>query len=155
MDLTATLSQSSTLPEEFADQEHVWKEATARAAKKPLQRGGVLSFRSSVPVPDPRFWQTTPAAPFRHLTSEPARAALACCNLHSSMVEGQDERGRAAYACAVGDTAIWRRQPHQLQATLAFMLSKDESRLYRAPSAEFEDVRKCAAKQPARQTPHY
>ena len=59
------------------------------------------------------------------------------------MVEGQDERGRAAYACAVGDTAIWRRQPHQLQATLAFMLCKDEGRLYRVASAEFEDVRKC------------
>ena len=143
LDLTAMRSQSSNLPEEFAHQEREWKDATARVAKKNPQRGGVLSFRNLVPVPDPRFWQSTPEAPFRHLTSEPARAALACCNLHSSMVEGQDERGRATYACVVGDTAIWRRQPHQLQATLAFMLCKDEGRLYRVPSAEFEDVRKC------------
>ena len=56
---------------------------------------------------------------------------------------GQDERGRAAYACSVGDTAIWGRQPHQLQSTLAFMLCRDEGRLYRVPAAEFDDVRKC------------
>ena len=59
------------------------------------------------------------------------------------MVEGQDERGRATYACSVGHTAIWRRQPQQLQSTLAFMLGKDEGRLYRVPAAEFEDAQKC------------
>ena len=43
----------------------------------------------------------------------------------------------------MGDTAIWRRQPHQLQSTLAFMLGRDEGRLYKVPSWEHEDVKKC------------
>ena len=59
------------------------------------------------------------------------------------MVEGQDEHRRVAYACAVGDTAIWRRQPHQLQSTLAFMLGRDEGRVFKVPSWEHEDVKKC------------
>ena len=37
---------------------------------------------------------------------------------------------------------MWRRQPQQLQSTLAFMLGKDEGRLYRVPTAEFEVVQK-------------
>ena len=126
-----------------AEQQSVWSEAAARAARKNRQRGKSLMFCNLVPVPDPSLWQSTPEAPFREVQSEPGRAALACCNLHSSMVEGQDERGRAAYACSVGDTAIWRRQPQQLQSTLAFMLGKDEGRLYRVPTAEFEVVQKC------------
>ena len=59
------------------------------------------------------------------------------------MVEGQDEERRAAYSCSVGDTAIWRRQPHQLQSTLAFMLGRDEGRLFKVPSWEQKDVKKC------------
>ena len=74
-------------------------------------------------------WQTTPEALFQALRSEEARAALACCNLDSSMVDSHDQRGRPAYACSVGDAAIWR-QPLQLQTTLAFMLAKDEGRLF-------------------------
>ena len=87
--------------------------------------------------------QTTPEAPFQSLRSEEARAALACCNLDSSMQDCHDQRGRPAYACSVGDTAIWRRQPLQLQTTLAFMLAKDEGRLFRVKAADFADVREC------------
>ena len=102
-----------------------------------------MSFANFVPHPDPSRWQTTPEAPFQALRSEEARTALACCNLDSSMVDSQDQRGRPAYACSVGDTAIWRRQPLQLQTTLAFMLAKDEGRLFRVKAADFADVRKC------------
>ena len=143
LDTTSLPSGSSQSPETLAPQAQLWKEATDQAARKNVQRGKRLSFQNLVPAPEPRLWQSTPEAPLRKLQSEPARAALACCNLDSSMVEGQDERGRAAYACVVGDTAIWRRQPHQLQSTLAFMLCKDEGRLYRVPAAEFDDVHKC------------
>ena len=94
-------------------------------------------------IPDPSRWQTTPEAPFQALRSEEARAALTCCNLDSSMLDSQDQRGRPAYACSGGDTAIWRRQPLQLQTTLAFMLAKDEGRLFRITAADFKDVRKC------------
>ncbi len=59
------------------------------------------------------------------------------------MVETEDQRGRAAYANSTGDTAIWRRQPRQLQSTLAFMLGKNEGRLFRLRAAEVEDVRSC------------
>ena len=59
------------------------------------------------------------------------------------MVDSQDQRGRPAYACSVGDTAIWRRQPLQLQTTLAFTLAKDEGRLFQVKARDFEDVRKC------------
>ena len=58
-------------------------------------------------------------------------------------MDSQNQRGRPAYACAVGDTAIWRRQPLQLQTTLAVMLAKDESRLFRVKATDVEDVRKC------------
>jgi hypothetical protein len=102
-----------------------------------------LSFENLVPRPDPTRWQTTPEAPFQSLRSEEARAALACCNLDSSMQDCHDQRGRPAYACSVGDTAIWRRQPLQLQTTLAFMLAKDEGRLFRVKAADFADVREC------------
>ena len=102
-----------------------------------------MSFGNLVPRPDPTRWQTTPEAPFDALRSEEARAAIACCNLDSSMGDSQDQRGRPAYACSVGDTDIWRRQPLQLQTTLAFMLAKDEGRLFRVKAADLEDVRKC------------
>ena len=102
-----------------------------------------MSFENLVSRPDPSRWQTTPEATFQALRSEEARAALACCNLDSSMVDSQDQRGRPAYAGSVGDTAIWRRQSLQLQTTLAFMLAKDEGRLFRVKAANFEDVRKC------------
>ena len=138
-----TVSRSSRLPYTLTTEERALEEATTRATKKNRKHGKSLGVHNLVPVPDPRLWQGTPEAPFRQLQSEPARAALACCNLNSSMVEGQDERGRASHACSVGDTAIWRRQPHQLQSTLAFMLCRDEGRLYRVPVAEFDDVRKC------------
>ena len=59
------------------------------------------------------------------------------------MVDSQDQRGRHAYACSVGDTAIWRRQPLQLQTTLAFMLAKNEGRLFHVKATDFEDVPKC------------
>ena len=59
------------------------------------------------------------------------------------MVDSQDQRGRPAYARSVGDTAIWRRQPLQLQTTLAFMLAKNEGRPSRVKAKQFEDVRKC------------
>ena len=59
------------------------------------------------------------------------------------MLESKDLRGRSAYACSVGDTAIWRRQPRQLETTLAFMLARDEGRLFRVKTADFEDVRSC------------
>ena len=52
------------------------------------------------------------------------------------MVDSQDQRGRPAYACTGGDTAIWRRQPLQLQTTLAFMLAKDEGRPFRVKAAD-------------------
>ena len=143
LDTTLTVSASTQLHETEPAHVRAWEEATVRAARQNPVRGKRLNVRNLVPVPDPELWQSTPEAPFRQLQSEPARAALACGNLHSSMVEGQDERGRAAYACSVGDTAIWRRQPHQLQSTLAFMLCRDEGRLYRVPAAEFDDVRKC------------
>ena len=143
LDTSSLPSESSQSLETLTPQAQVWKEATDQAARKNVQRGKRLSFQNLVPAPEPCLWQSTPEAPLRKLQSEPARAALACCNLDSSMVEGQDERGRAAYACVVGDTAIWRGQPHQLQSTLAFMLCKDEGRLYRVPAAEFDDVHKC------------
>ena len=44
----------------------------------------------------------------------------------------QDERGRAAYACSAGETSFWRRQPHQLSSTLAFMLGREGSRAGRS-----------------------
>ena len=106
------------------------------------QRGGLLSVANLVPRPDPTRWQTTPEAPFQALRSEEARAALACCNLDSSIVDSQDQRGRPAYACSVGDTAIWRRQP--LQNTLAFMLAKDEGRLFRVKATAHHRRREVA-----------
>ena len=48
------------------------------------------------------------------------------------MVDSQDQRGRPAYACSVGDTDIWRRQPLQLHTNLAFMLAKDEGRFFQS-----------------------
>ena len=102
-----------------------------------------MSFENLVPRPDPSRWQTTTEAPFHTLRSEEARAAFACCNLDSSMQDSQDQRGRPAYACFVGDTAIWRRQPLQLQTTLAFMLAKDDGRLFRVKATDFDNVRKC------------
>ena len=71
-----------------------------------ILRRRVIEVCESRARPDPSRWQTTPEAPFQALRSEEARAALACCNLVSSMVDSQDERGRPAYACSVGDTAI-------------------------------------------------
>ena len=79
----------------------------ATTARPSRQRGARINFRNLIPVPEPRLWQSTPEAPLRDVQSEPARAALACCNLQSSMVEGQNERGRAAYACFVGYKS-WR-----------------------------------------------
>ena len=61
------------------------------------------------------------------------------------MVETQDHKGRPAYANSTGDTAIWRRQPRQLQSTLAFMLGKNEGRMFRLKASEVEDVRACQA----------
>ena len=120
-----------------------WERATTEAARANPQRRGPLSLGNLVPRPDPTRWQTTPEAPFQALRSEEARAALACCNLDSSMVDSKDLRGRSACACSVGDTAIWRRQPRQLETTLAFMLARDEGRLFRVKTADFEDVRSC------------
>ena len=102
-----------------------------------------MNFGKFAPRPDPTRWQTTPEAPFQALRSEEARTALACCNLDSSMVDCQDQRGRPAYACSVGDTAIWRRQPLQLQTILAFMLANDEGGIFHMKAKYFEDVRKC------------
>ena len=103
-----------------------------------------MSVTNLVPRQDPTRWQTTLEAPFQALRSEEALAALACCNLDSSMVDSQDtQRVRPAYACSVGDTAIWRREPLQFHMTLAFMLAKDEGRLFSVKAADFEDVRKC------------
>ena len=81
--------------------------------------------------------------PFRELTSANARGLLSVCELHSAMQLQQDERGRAAYVCAAGESSFYRRKPHQLSSTLAFMLGRDELRAYRVRAAEIEPLREC------------
>ena len=99
--------------------------------------------RNLVPRPQPEYWQNAPEAPFRELRSEASRSQLACCNLQSSMLQHQDERGRAAYACAAGETYFWRRHPDKIANTLAFMLSQEAEEHERVRSAEVEPLREC------------
>ena len=54
-----------------------------------------------------------------------------------------DEKGRAAYACAAGETVFWRRQAKQFTSTLAFMLGRDEGKVYRVRASELEPLREC------------
>ena len=96
-----------------------------------------------MPKPDPQYWQNVPEAPIRELHSEASRGHLACCNLQSSMLQHQDERGRAAYACSAGETWFWRRQPHKLASTLAFMLGEQSAEFERLRGAEVEPLREC------------
>ena len=100
-------------------------------------------MKNLVPTPDSELWQVCPEAPFMELTSEAAKGALACCNLRSSLQRGQDERGRAAYACSAGETVFYRRQPQQLSSTLAFMLGHDDSRFFRLRATDVPKVREC------------
>ena len=111
-----------------------WQRAIARLSRVPRRRRRAgLDPENLVPRPDARYWQNEPAAPFGELCTDAAHGLLACCNLQSSMVEHQDEQGRAAYTCSVGETNFWRRQPTQVAGTLAFMLGRE--------TAEFGRVR--------------
>ncbi len=120
-----------------------WEQARRRASRPNPQRGAKLNFRNLVPAPAHEYWQSTPEAPFEKLTSEKARGALACCNLMSSMKQHQDLKGRAAYASSVGETIFCRRRPEQLATTLAFMLGRDEGRIFQVRESEVEPLREC------------
>ena len=84
--------------------QRAWTTATKKAARPNPKRGCWKD--NLVPKPVPELWQDTPEAPFEELQSEGAKGHLACCNLRSSMQKGQDERGRAAYACSAGETSF-------------------------------------------------
>ena len=78
-----------------------WESERERLARSTR---GARGSGNLVPCPQPEYWQNAPEAPFHELKSEASRGHLACCNLKSSMLEHQDERGRAAYACSAGET---------------------------------------------------
>ena len=86
-----------------------------------------------------------PEALFDELESETARRRLACCNLKGSMVKSRDDFGRDAYASASGDTSFWKRNPQQLEATLACMLCKGGGRMHRLRQYEADRLRECMA----------
>ena len=60
-------------------------------------------------------------------------------------MESRDNCGRAAYASSSGDTAFRRRNPYQLQSTLAFMVSKSGGAQYRLRQYEVAWLRECLA----------
>ena len=59
------------------------------------------------------------------------------------MKKHQDEKGRAAYASSAAETMFFRRQPQQLASTLAFMLGRDEGRMFKIRESEVEPLREC------------
>jgi hypothetical protein len=59
------------------------------------------------------------------------------------MLQHQDERGRAAYACAAGETHFWRRHPNKVANTLAFLLGRESAEFERVRGAEVEPLREC------------
>ena len=59
------------------------------------------------------------------------------------MLQHQDERGRAAYACAAGETNFWRRHPDKVANTLAFMLGQESAEFERLRGSEVEPLREC------------
>ena len=59
------------------------------------------------------------------------------------MLQHQDERGRASYSCAVGETHFWRRHPNKVANTLSFMLGRESPEFERVRGAEVEPLREC------------
>ena len=59
------------------------------------------------------------------------------------MLQHQDERGRAAYACSAGETYFWWRHPDKVANTLAFMLGQDSPEFERVRGSEVEPLREC------------
>ena len=101
------------------EQEQAWRAATDWALRTNPQHGYPLSVGNFVPRTDSSWWQATAKAPCRALLYESARAALACCNRDSSMVDNQDERGRAVYAPLVSSAVRRVRGNVEMSAGVA------------------------------------
>ena len=130
---TDAASIELTPPAEAWVQRAEWAARRARLARTVR---GARGPRNLVPRPQPQYWQNAPEAPLHMLKSEASRAHLACCNMQSSMLLHQDERGRAAYACAAGETHFWRRHPDKVANTLAFMLGEESAEMERVRGAK-------------------
>ena len=127
-----------------------WQRTVQRLSRRPPQRRiPGLDAENLVPRPDRQYWQNAPAAPFEDLCTDAAHGVLSCCNLKSSMLDHQDERGRTAYKCSAGETNFWRRQPTQISGTLAFMMGQETAEFGRVHgagrlrAAEMEPLREC------------
>ena len=60
--------------------------------------------------------------------------------LHETASGGQ---GRAAYASSAAETVFFRRAPQQLASTLAFMLGRDEGKMWKIRESEVEPLKEC------------
>ncbi len=107
---------AGTVEDAGQEERRKWARARSSAARGNQQRGRKLNPQNLVPKPEAKFWQATPEAPFEEVRSEAGRNMMSCCNLRSSMQEYQDERGRSAYACSVGETVSGSASPTNLQA---------------------------------------
>ena len=105
----------------------VWQRRFKQAAKNNIHKGlRISSGLNLIPAPKAQYWQNTPEARFAWLMSDEAKGQLSCVNLRSAMVEHQDERGRAAYACARG-APVGAARRHSWAASFVRRLGRERS----------------------------
>ena len=105
------------------------------------EAGGRYGPMNLVPKVDVDLWQTAPHVPFDQLVSQDAKGRLSVCKLEGALREGGYVDGRAMYAHVAGETSFWRRNPHQIAGTLAFMLGKDDGSFLKLHASEVPVLR--------------
>ena len=96
-----------------------------------------------MPEPVDTYWQHAPHIPFDAVRADSSLARMSLCKLEHGLKDATFEQGRHKYKESHGEVNFWRRNPHQIASTLAFMVDGRTDLLRDIADKDHEPVREC------------